>query len=155
MKRWHYLLLGFFLIYLGKIDYAMAHGAKINYKTTQAFQITALYEDGKPMKEAQVVVYAPSDPTTPWLKGTTNQTGQFTFTPDFTQEGNWDVKVRQAGHGDIISIPLTTGKTASMQLQTSISQTGYTSLQKVIMAVCGIWGFVGTAMFFSRGKVHS
>ncbi|MGK7930153.1 MAG: carboxypeptidase regulatory-like domain-containing protein [Microcystaceae cyanobacterium] len=155
MKRWHYFLIGFLLIYLGKINPIGAHGANINYKMTKAIQIEALYADGKPMKAAQVVVYAPNDPTTPWLQGTTNQAGQFTFTPDVTQTGNWDVKVRQAGHGDIISIPLTTDNTSSIQLQNSSQNTGYTPLQKVVMAATGVWGFLGTALFFSRNKAHS
>jgi nickel transport protein len=154
MKRWHYFLLGFILIYLGKINQTWAHGTNINYQMTKAIQIEALYTDGNPMKEAQVVVYAPNDPINPWLKGITNQNGQFTFTPDVTQTGNWDVKVRQAGHGDIISIPLTTGETTPIQLQTTPKNTGYTPLQKAVMAATGVWGFLGTALFFSRNKAH-
>lgn len=155
MKRWHYFLLGVLLLYFGKIPQTLAHGAKIDYEMTQSLQIQAVYDNGQPMKAAQVVVYAPNNPTTPWLKGTTDEQGYFTFTPDLSQKGNWDVKVRQAGHGDIISIPLTQGEDNSSPQLTTPSKTDYTSLQKALMAIMGVWGFVGTALFFSRSKVHS
>ena len=133
----------------------LAHGANIGYRETSAITIEAKYDDGTPMANAQVVIYAPSDRATPWLKGTTDDSGNFTFVPDTDAEkvGNWDVKVRQAGHGDITSIPVTGdvgGNTADTQL--SSDGAGYTPSQKVFMAAAGIWGFVGTALFFSRSK---
>jgi nickel transport protein len=100
------------------------------------------------MAEAAVVIYAPTNPDTPWLKGKTDSQGKFSFTPDSTQEGTWQVKVRQAGHGDIINIPL--GKSvAAAQISTD---SGYTPLQKFLMSASTLWGFIGTALFFSRKK---
>ena len=144
---------------------ASAHGAKIQYRQTSAISIQATYDDGTPMKQAQVVIYAPSDRATPWLKGTTDRKGQFDFVPDANISGDWDIKVRQSGHGDITSIPLTGGKiavdppqTESMSSSSKFSGSelsrpnGYTNLQKLVMATTGIWGFVGTALFFSRSK---
>ncbi len=43
---------------------------------------------------------------TPWLTGICDQQGRFSFTPDPDLPGTWDVQVRQAGHGDIIHIPV-------------------------------------------------
>ena len=133
----------------------LAHGANINYRQTSAITIEAKYDDGTPMANAQVVIYAPSDRSNAWLKGTTDDAGNFTFVPNTDAEnvGDWDVKVRQSGHGDITSIPITGdlgGDAADAQL--SSSSGGYTSAQKAIMAAAGIWGFVGTALFFSRSK---
>ena len=133
----------------------LAHGASIGYSETSAITIEAKYDDGTPMANAQVVIYAPSDRATPWLKGTTDDSGNFTFVPDTNAEnvGDWDIKVRSSGHGDITSIPITgdlEGDAADTQL--SSDGGGYSSAQKAVMAVAGIWGFIGTALFFSRSK---
>ena len=132
----------------------LAHGASIGYSETSAITIDAQYDDGTPMANAQVVVYAPSDRATPWLKGTTDDSGNFTFVPDTDAEnvGDWDVKVRQAGHGDITSIPVTGDRENAADTQLSSTGAGYTPSQKVFMAAAGIWGFIGTALFFSRSK---
>lgn len=134
---------------------ALAHGVNIEYKETSAITIQAKYDDGTPMANAQVIVYAPSDLATPWLKGTTDDLGSFTFVPDNKPQniGNWDVKVRQSGHGDITSIPITDGKLAKVVDNRSLSPGGgYSSAQKIVMAAAVGWGFLGTALFFSRSK---
>jgi nickel transport protein len=51
--------------------------------------------------------------------------------------------VRQAGHGDMVHIPIGEGMATT-------GGTGYTPLQIVLMGACVAWGFVGTALFFSR-----
>ena len=140
-----------------------AHGSKITYTQTSAIAIQASFEDGTPMKNAQAVVYSPQDPTTPWLTGTTDEKGQFTFVPDPSLLGNWDVKIRQSGHGDIISIPLVEGGIISgWEEQPNISANGVvssnselTSWQKLMMSITSVWGFIGTAFFFSRNQKSS
>ncbi|MEC4985688.1 MAG: carboxypeptidase-like regulatory domain-containing protein [Oscillatoria sp. PMC 1068.18] len=148
------------LLYLPILSWstkALSHGANIQYRQTEALQIKALYDDGKPMANAQVTVYSPDDPATPWLTGTTNNEGEFTFAPDLEKVGNWEVKVRQAGHGDITTIPVGESTlTNQSEEQFSLTQNGnYTPLQKAVMAVVGLWGFIGTALFFSRKKANN
>jgi len=128
----------------------LAHGANIEYQETTAITIQAKYDDGTPMADAQVVVYAPSDLASPWLKGTTDKSGRFTFAPNADEDnvGNWDIKVRQSGHGDITSIPIEKGKLAVNNMPASSA--GYTPSQKLVMAAAMGWGFLGTALFFSR-----
>ncbi len=140
----------------------LAHGSIIDYRSTKAIQVQASYDDGLPIANGQVIVYAPNNPTTPWLKGETDSKGHFFFIPDESLSGNWDVKVRKAGHGSIVSIPLTPDSDANSesiasketQWQSS-SNGGYTPLQKLVMASVSIWGFIGTALFFYRKKVES
>ena len=136
-----------FVIFLALIitTTALAHGAKIEYTVSMTVEIVAAYDSGDPMGEAQVVVYAPDDLTNPWLTGFTDEEGRFTFTPDPAIPGTWDVQVRQAGHGDIVHIPLGEGLT-------STGGTGSTPLQTILMGASVIWGFVGTAFYFSRSK---
>ncbi len=140
---------------------AFAHSTKIEYQQTRAIEIEATYHDGTPMKNAQVVIYAPNDPATPWIKGMTDDRGRYIFIPDYSQTGNWDVKVRQSGHGGIITIPVAASSNGDSNSEITfdrdriLSPTAeYTSMQKLVMAAVGVWGFVGTALFFSKRKVQ-
>lgn len=155
-----------FCTVLGVSPKALAHGANISYQQTQAIEIQAQYDGGTPMDNAQVTVYAPDDPATPWLKGMTDAEGKFTFSPDPNLSGNWDIKVRQAGHGDLVSIPLEGntsnpenansggGENSALNIATTptLMNSGYTPMQKALMAAVGVWGCVGTALFFARRK---
>lgn len=124
---------------------AYAHGARIEYTIGRTVQIVATYDSGEPMAGAQVTVYAPDDPSTPWMTGACDHEGRFSFTPDTTITGTWDVQVRQAGHGDIVHIPIGTDSAGN-------GGGGYTPLQIALMAVCVIWGSIGTALYFSRRR---
>jgi len=152
--RWQFFL--YLTVSLFSAAPVWAHGAAIEHRRTSAIEIRATYDSGEPMANAQVTVYAPSDPTKPWLKGTTTEKGTFVFVPDPDISGDWDVKVRQSGHGDLVSIPVenTEADTAAEQAQASDSWRGgnYTPLQKAMMAALGIWGFIGTALFFARNQ---
>jgi len=153
MIRFYFCLTLFTL--LSVPEKVLAHGANIQYRQTSAIAIQAKYDDGVPMKNAQVVVYAPSDRATPWLTGVTDDLGNFSFVPDADPEnaGNWDVKVRQAGHGSITSIPINQSKLTNVsQTQTASVNAGYSTVQKAIMAGAVGWGFIGTALFFARSK---
>lgn len=146
---------------------AFAHGAAIEYTVGQAVSIYAFYDSGTPMAEAQVSVYSPSDPTTPWMMGTTDTEGQFTFMPDPSQPGTWEVQVRQAGHGDIISIPLVdengTIDPASVEVSQVFSsqpgdRTGAGPLalwQRWMVIAAVVWGFIGTGLFVSARRSPS
>ncbi|NJO73839.1 MAG: carboxypeptidase regulatory-like domain-containing protein [Leptolyngbyaceae cyanobacterium RM1_406_9] len=150
---------------------AIAHGVEINYQATEAIALQANYDSGEPMAEAQVSVYSPEDPSTPWLTGTADASGRFVFAPDPSIPGNWEVQVRQAGHGEILNIPvggeegvLATSADGSREPGASatdgesdsqiVSSTGdnLSLPQKGLMAVSVIWGFVGTALFFLARK---
>jgi len=124
---------------------AYAHGAKIEYTIGMTIEITATYDSGEPMDGAQVTVYAPDEPSTPWLTGICGDDGRFSFAPDTSKPGTWDIQVRQAGHGDIVHIPVAAGS-----IDTGSSS--FTPLQIVLMSVCVIWGCAGTALYFLRRK---
>lgn len=182
-----------FLLYLSiNPSKTLAHSSNIDYQATSALEITAKFDNGQPMSNAQVVIYAPNNLSQPWLQGITDKEGKFVFAPDYSITGNWDVKVRIAGHGGVINIPIqsipnqqissnsqSTAETIETQIQkTDINQTNNslektndnstvivsqstanknsqstpTMMQKLVMAVTGVWGFVGTALFFSRHK---
>ena len=93
-----------------------------------------------------VMVYAPDDVSTPWLTGVCDDEGCFSFTPDVSIPGIWDVKVRLAGHGGMVHIPV--GEVTA----TSGGIGGYSYLQIALMIVCVIWGSIGTALYFRRRR---
>ncbi|MBL1210882.1 MAG: carboxypeptidase regulatory-like domain-containing protein [Geminocystis sp. GBBB08] len=159
------------LIFSFTIDKVFAHGSVINYQQKQVIEIDAKYDNGIPMENAQVIIYSPSDTTQPWLKGITDGKGKFVFTPDFSQGGNWTIKIRSAGHGNVITIPIKSSSIPEnnqinspsvsqpqennpiLKSQSSNIISSLTMTQKLTMAITGVWGFVGTALFFSRKKI--
>ncbi|MBD2056464.1 carboxypeptidase regulatory-like domain-containing protein [Oculatella sp. FACHB-28] len=144
---------------------AIAHGVGITYQATEAIELQANYDSGEPMAEAQVSVYSPADPSTPWLTGTADETGRFVFAPDPSIPGTWEVQVRQAGHGEILNISVG-GEAGVLGANAGASEADDESNsqiasgigdnlsipQKGLMAVSVIWGFVGTALFFLARK---
>jgi len=125
---------------------ALAHGVNIQYSSDTEITIVAKYDSGEPMAGAQVAVYAPDDPSTPWLTGLCDDEGRFSFTPDASKPGTWDVQVRLAGHGGMIHIPVGEGTAGSGGVG------GYSYLQIALMAACVIWGCIGTALYFRRRR---
>lgn len=165
----------------------LAHGTKISYENAQAIVINAVYDTGEPMGKAQISVYAPDNPSEPWLTGTTDGKGRFLFQPDSTKPGNWEVKVRHSGHGGVVRVPVTsaaqaketqaketqqpqqtnptqqtnpaTSPNSSTPAQVSVAKESdnleYTPVQRGLMIASVIWGFVGTALFFSGRKKNA
>jgi nickel transport protein len=148
MKKWKALavLVGVLVLSLVLPAQALAHGVNIEYSSDVEIVIVAKYDTGTPMAGAQVTVYAPDDPTTPWLTGVCDDEGRFSFTPDTSKPGIWDVQVRLAGHGGIVHIPVGEGAASSGGVG------GYSWLQIAIMAVCVFWGSIGTALYFRRRR---
>jgi nickel transport protein len=165
---------------IGWVTPVLAHGVRIEYQPTESIQIEARYDTGEPMQGAQVMVYSPKNLADPWTQGTTDDQGRFVFAPDTSQPGNWEVTVRQAGHGDIVAIPIggneatvATGDAAPTGEATAETMDEATDrpepaaaespavapqsaqlspVQQGITIGAVIWGFIGTALFFARGK---
>ncbi|MFG6093810.1 carboxypeptidase-like regulatory domain-containing protein [Leptothoe sp. ISB3NOV94-8A] len=135
-----------------------SHGAIAT--VTQTFSVEASYSSGEPMASAQVVVYRPDNPDEPWLTGQTDEQGNFEFSPD--TEGDWEVVIRQAGHGTTVNVPVTNQAVAQVENPQAVarSTTALVSssepltnpLQRWASAGAALWGLIGTVLFFSRGK---
>lgn len=142
-------------IWAGSAAPTQAHGAKIEV-LPQAVEIVATFDTGEPMDNAQVGVYAPDMPNTPWQTGQTDSEGRFSFTPDADMGGLWEVTVRKAGHGQTTSFALG-GEAGTRAITTSTQSPATQSAVQKWLSMGGIvWGFVGTALYFSnktrRGK---
>ena len=123
------------------------HGARVTWEIQgDSVHISASFDDGQPLDRAQVTVFSGAAPSVPYIVGMTDENGEFSFLPDREESLNWDVQVRSAGHGDIVHL--------SLAEESSIGdeQGKFTTLQIMIMSVCVVWGFVGTAFFFASRR---
>ena len=87
----------------------LAHGVRINHtidETTGEITVMAAFDTGEVLDEAAVIIFAPDDLINPWSTGVMDETGSYTFIPDYTLEGFWDIQVRKAGHGGLINIEI-------------------------------------------------
>lgn len=147
-RFWGTIAILLMVLLFGFTPSAYAHGTEIDLSEAEAIQIHARFDNGDPMSNAQVYIYAPTDRTKPWLTGEANVDGYFVFVPDRTMGGTWDVQVRTAGHGDWGYIDIAEGAVISL----AASSSGMTIAQIVMMSAAIIWGFVGTAFYFLRPK---
>lgn len=127
---------------------ALAHGTEIGLNEVAAVEIDARFDNGDPMAEAQVTVYAPTDRATPWLTGLADANGHFVFVPDRALSGQWDIQLRTAGHGDWVYLDVAEGDITELRG----SGGGLTIPQIVLMSAAVIWGFVGTALYFMGNR---
>jgi len=142
----------------------LAHGVVLEHRRVSSVEVLAQFETGEPMANAQVLVYSPEDPNEAWQQGTTDDQGRFSFVPDADQPGSWEVMVRQAGHGAIATIPVSAeagaaggdeavpAATAPAARSAIAPSTNLSPVQRGITVGSVIWGFIGTALFFARGK---
>lgn len=93
---------------------ASAHMVETNYvldqfsnaDSQQVLKMQSTFSNGTPLKGAKVSVYSPNNPVTPWAQGVTDSDGRFSFSPDQTLPGDWEVTISQQGHGDILTVPV-------------------------------------------------
>ena len=142
---------------------AHAHGANLDYQMTPGVTLQAKYDAGGPMTQAQFTVFAPNDPTTPWLTGKSDAQGRFSFVPDASIPGMWAVQAREAGHGALVQIPIgdssssnaataSASATAPAMPSAVVHTQGANPMQRWVMIASVVWGFIGTALFFARKK---
>ena len=124
---------------------AYAHGATIQV-VPQAVEVIATFDNGEPMSNAQVRIYAPDELNEPWQTGQTDSEGRFWFTPEADKGGNWEVMVRKAGHGQTTTFALD----ALADGAGVGGQAAPSSASRWLSMLAIIWGFVGTALYFSR-----
>ena len=137
------------IAFLGWTVIASAHGnAYLRYRQQSAIQIEAIHDNGKPMINANVRVYVPENGETPWIEGTTDSNGQFRFIPEAKQVGSLTVVVSQLGHNHQLNIPIQ----QNLAVASAPVSSPYSPLQKLTMAAVGIWGFLGTALYFTRNR---
>lgn len=121
-----------------------AHGTKYEILPEKVIGIKAMYDTGEPMANAKVRIFAP-DETKASCTTESDSNGVFYLTPD--RAGTWTMQVRdRGGHGMRINLPVD----ESMRLTQARTGSGINYIQKVIAALCIVWGCIGTALYFKR-----
>ena len=124
---------------------AFSHAALIEAETAQAIRLHAFYDTGEPMSHAQVIIFAPENPSTPWGQGVTDRDGRLEFVLG-DEPGRWSFQVRQSGHGAMVHVEV--GDNVPVVTATSSAQSWG---QRVLMLALVAWGAFGTAAFaYSR-----
>lgn len=134
---------------------AFAHGVNLEESRGDAVRVVAAFDNGDVMDEAQVTVYSPEDPSEPWATGTTDGDGRYVFMPDESQPGSWSVQVRKAGHGATTAVEVAEGGGAEGGDVEEVggNSGGASQMQMGLMGALGLWGFVGTALYFKSRRV--
>ena len=125
---------------------SFAHGAR--YKIINGgIGIEARYSDDTPMSDSDVNVFSADNLEETYVTGITDQNGRFLFLPD--KSGEWILKVSDGmGHGVEAKIEL--DKDFKITGSTSDEHSHLSHIQIIIMAICVMWGFIGTALYFKK-----
>lgn len=102
------LVLALGLALVGFPSQAWAHQVETNYTLGSQLQFQSHFSTGEPFAGARVTIYAPNQPDKPWRTLTTDSQGQFSFLPDRTIPGNWEVRIEDEnkGHADYWTVPV-------------------------------------------------
>lgn len=123
---------------------AFAHGTKYEIIEPRTITIKAMFDTGTPMSGSKVLVFRPGA-TKSFKSISTDDNGIFLITPD--APGIWTFQVRdKSGHGMRINLDIDD----SLKIKGNSRTGGINYIQKTIMALTVVWGFIGTALYFKR-----
>lgn len=96
------------LALVGFPSQAWAHQVETNYMLSSQLQFQSRFSTGEPFAGARVTIYAPNQPDRPWQTLTTDSQGQFSFLPDRSIVGNWEVRIEDEdqSHADYWTVPV-------------------------------------------------
>ncbi len=92
---------------VGMPSHTLAHTMFTNYLLNDTLDFQSTYSTDEAAKNAEVYVYAPNDLEEPWLETRTDEEGRFSFLPDPSIPGDWEVQIIDEGHGEVIIVPVT------------------------------------------------
>lgn len=146
MKFW-YPILGL-ISTIAIAEGAIAHGVVIQTDVQPTVEVVGLYDNGQPLKQAQVRVFSSEDIERPVFTGITDDKGRFEFQP--TERGPWEIFIRQAGHGGKTVVVL--DDTKENKLIIANASTAHSLPQRLMIIGAVTWGCVGTALYF-KGRM--
>ncbi|WP_035986940.1 carboxypeptidase-like regulatory domain-containing protein [Leptolyngbya sp. KIOST-1] len=87
---------------------ASAHQVETFYTLGNQLEFQSQFSTGEPFVGATVSVFAPNNPDQPWLSTTTDDKGRFSFLPDESIPGNWEVAIEDdtLSHADYWTVPV-------------------------------------------------
>ncbi|MCK4798660.1 MAG: hypothetical protein KAT05_14880 [Spirochaetes bacterium] len=141
------LIILIFIYLIFSIISIYSHGVNCDF-ITNGIGIKMHYDGGAPFSYAEVTLYSPDDYKNPYLKSQTDKQGLYFFKPN--KPGEWIILIRdKKGHGIRKNIKVGPD---GLLVQLNKTSTRINLAQKIILAICVIWGMIGTALFFIRRK---
>jgi nickel transport protein len=140
-----------FLAAVGLPTSALAHSVETDYLVNgSTLDFQSIYSTGEPLDGAEVTIYAPNNPDQPWAEITADAEGRFNFTPDVSIPGNWEVVIRQDGHGDIWTVPVTSAGIAVDQIADGPKRDVHYASSPWMMAGAGAIAVIGLGMGWAK-----
>lgn len=137
------------LITLIVVGAASAHGTDIVWQIADGVVIIdAVFDSGEPMVNAQIVAYAPDNPSEPYFQGIADENGHIEFPIDAAITGSWDISIRTAGHGEMLHVPVDSSASSVI----GAGNQGRSQTQTILLAGAVIVVLGGVALYFMRGK---
>jgi nickel transport protein len=126
---------------------SFAHGAEYQLLEEGVVGVRAIFDTGQPIAGAAVLIFPPGE-TTAELTTVTDPRGVVCFAPD--RPGVWILQIRaEGGHGLRVNLEI---DESGLIDSASGNSGGLSTWQKLVMAVCVIWGFAGIVLFFRRRR---
>ena len=143
------------LAIVGFAPKAFAHMIETDFNVfEQELEFTSTFSSGEPVQDAQVTIYAPSNPEEPWVELTTDENGQFSFIPDESIPGDWEIRIEQdVSHGDLWTVPVTGTGVDYDNISSAEPDEQFYFAVNTPLALAGILGFgacMGIAAYASR-----
>ena len=133
------------LFILISIISVFAHGTDYEVYTNGIVGIKAMYDTGVVMENSSVLIFAPNEADV-FIETVTDKNGFVCFKPD--RPGTWILQVRGDGvHGMRINLNIDENMLIMKEEDNSAEY-----VQKIIMAICVVFGLIGTALFFKTKK---
>lgn len=153
MKRAYVMLFFLSLFFLSGIrdNRVAAHGVNYTLDKTECMIISVKYDDGEPMRYGEVKIYSPDDQKVEYQNGRMDKLGQFAFYP--TKEGEWKIIVSD-GMGHAVTAKVAHAGNNEADMKKAVQSGGLKKGQKLIMAICVVWGFIGLALFLKAKIVQ-
>lgn len=146
MRKWLLSILALLLVPAT----VWAHGTEITYVVDgNTITVTALFDSGEPMAEAQVIIYAPDNPSEAYATVLADENGVATFEVDTARNGTWDIAVRTAGHGEMLHIPVEGDGSIAL-----VDFSGPSVLTRTLQAGAVVAILVGIAFYSSKGQTE-
>jgi len=145
MKYYMFLFISFFLVNATLFP----HG--VNYKKINGgIGIEVLYDNGKPISEAETKIYSPREKNNTFQEGYTDKNGRFLFYPD--EQGKWKIIISDGmGHGVSTFIEINNIKTMEIGKTGNIPIPLY---NKILLGISIIFGITGILTFLATRKIR-
>jgi nickel transport protein len=140
---------------------ALAHMIETDFSLFgEELEFTSTFSTGEPVQEAKVTIYSPENPDEPWAELTTDEAGRFSFDPDESIAGNWEIRIEQGiGHADLWTVPVSDEIGVDFDnITQSIEEdepTYFASVNPGVLAGVGLLGlsaFVGGLVYATRNR---